>query len=365
MKKDFKDFAREEIRDLRVYVPGKPIEEVKRELGLTEVYKLASNENAWGPSPKAISAMTESLKTISRYPESGAYELNQELADVYKLSMDSFLFGNGSDQLVQLIAIAFFRENDEVIMGHPSFPRYDTVALMMGAEPVMVPLQEGYYPLENILEKINEKTKAIFLCNPNNPSGTVRTGEDLKRFVEAVPKDILLVFDEAYFEFYNEGLSGLTFLQEDRPVIVLKTFSKAYGLAGVRLGYAISHPEIIDALNRVREPFNVNSVAQAGALAALKDQDYLAEIVKKNKVGIEYLTAKLTNLGVKVLPSRTNFVLGFFGRDAKELSDRLLRKGLIVRPGAGFGEPDAIRITVGTEEENEKLVKALEEIYKK
>lgn len=363
MGKKFKEFAREEIRDLRVYTPGKPIEEVKRELGLEEVYKLASNENAWGPSPKAIEAMKEALKDISRYPDSGAYELKKELAKFYGLDSNSFIFGNGSDQLVQLIAYAFFRRDDEILMGFPSFPRYDTVALMMGAVPVQIPLNNGYYPLEEILERISPKTRAIFICNPNNPSGTARNGEDIKKFVDSVPENILLVFDEAYWEFYEEGLSGLEFL-EDRPVIVLRTFSKAYGLAGIRLGYAISHPEIIDALNRVREPFNVNAVAQAGALAALKDQNYLAEIVRKNKEGIRYLTENLQRLGVKVLPSQTNFVLGFFGRDARMLSDELLKRGLIVRPGAGFGEPDAIRITVGTKEENEKLIKVLEELFK-
>lgn len=358
----FRSLEREEIRDLPVYVPGKPIDEVKREMGLQEVYKLASNENPWGPSPKALQAMQEALQDVSRYPDSGAYPLKNRLAESFQVSPEHIMFGSGSDQIVQIIATAFFRPGDEVLMGRPSFPRYETVTRLMGASPVELPLVEGYYPLEEMKERITDQTRAIFICNPNNPSGTVRTEKELRAFVEGIPKHILLIFDEAYFEFTQERFSGLAFLKGDRPVIVLRTFSKAYGLAGVRLGYALSEPILIAAMNRVREPFNVNSIAQAGAMAAWQDQAYLEEVVQKTIVGRTFLTQELEKLGVQVLPSETNFIFARFPVEASELNHKLLERGIIARPG--FGDPQAIRISVGTEEENEKLIEALKDLLK-
>ncbi len=359
---EFKGLIREEVRELAYYVPGKPIEEVKRELGLNAVIKLASNENPWGPSPRAIEAMQEALADIGRYPDGSAYVLRAALVEHFQLSGEHFIFGNGSDEIVQLIASAFFRAGDEILMGVPSFPRYETVTRIMGAIPVEIPLEDGYYPLEGMLAKLSEKTRAIFICNPNNPSGTVRTSADLREFVAKVPPKVLLIFDEAYLEFTHEKFSGLEFLAEGRPVIVLKTFSKAYGLAGVRVGYAISQPEFVDALNRVRPPFNVNSVAMAGAVAAFADQVYLSEVVEKNRQEREALTVNLEALGAKVLPSETNFILAFFPGKGPELAQELLRRGVIVRPGVAFGYPDAQRITVGNHDENGKLLTAIKEL---
>ncbi|MHB1652281.1 MAG: histidinol-phosphate transaminase [Desulfitobacteriaceae bacterium] len=359
---ELKGFIREEVRDLAYYVPGKPIEEVKRELGLNEVIKLASNENPWGPSPRAIQAMQEAMLEIGRYPDGSAHNLRLALSGRFKLSGGHFMFGNGSDEIVQLIANAFFRAGDEILMGRPSFPRYETVTRIMGATAVEVPLADGYYPLDGMLEHLSAKTRAIFVCNPNNPSGTVRTEEDLRKFVAKVPQDVLLIFDEAYHEFSEERFSGLGFLLEGRPVIVLRTFSKAYGLAGVRIGFAVSHPEFVDALERVRPPFNVNSVALAGALAALGDDEYLAKIVAENKEQRQSLTQSLEGLGAKVLPSETNFLLAFFPGHGPELAQELLHRGVIVRPGVGFGYPEAQRITIGTKGENETLLQALSEV---
>lgn len=356
---EYLGLIRDEVRELSYYVPGKPIEEVKRELGLDEVIKLASNENPWGPSPRALEAMREALNDIGRYPDGSAYVLKTALSEHFHLSGEHFMFGNGSDEIVQLIANAFFRAGDEILMGVPSFPRYETVTRLMGAVPVELPLEEGYYPLTGILKKLSPKTRAIFICNPNNPSGTVRTAAELRDFVAKVPENVLLIFDEAYLEFTQEKFSGLEFLVKGRPVIVLKTFSKAYGLAGVRVGYAISTPDFVDALNRVRPPFNVNAVAMAGAVAAFADQAYLSEVVEKNRQEREALTKNLKILGARVLPSETNFIFAFFPGQGPELAQKLLKQGVIVRPGTAFGYPDAQRITVGNHEENAKLLKAL------
>lgn len=359
---ELKSFIREEIRDIAYYVAGKPIDEVKRELGLSEVIKLASNENPWGPSPRALQAMKEAMQEISRYPDGNAFNLRMALAGRFNLSGEHFFFGNGSDEIVQLIANAFFRAGDEILMGRPSFPRYETVARIMGAIPVELPLRDGYYPLEEMLEHLSEKTRAIFICNPNNPSGTVRTGKEIREFVAKVPENVLLIFDEAYLEFTEERYSGLEFLREGRPVMVLRTFSKAYGLAGLRVGYAITHPEFVEAMNKVRPPFNVNSVAMAGALAALQDDEYLNKVVAQNKEQRQYVVEGLEKLGAKVIPSEANFVLAFFPGKGPELAQDLLRRGVIVRPGVAFGYPEAQRITIGTQAENEKLLRALQEI---
>jgi len=360
--KRFPELVREEVRELPIYVPGKPIDEVKRELGLSEVIKLASNENPYGPSPLALSAMKGAVSEIHRYPDANAFALKEALATSFALTREHFLFGNGSEEIVQMIAKAFFRPGDEVIMGTPSFPRYETVTRLMGAIPVEVPLAEGYYPLQGILERLNSKTRAIFICNPNNPTGTALTAEALQGFVELVPPHILLVFDEAYYEFAGKLKSGLDYIDKLRPVIVLRTFSKAYGLAGIRLGFAIAQPELIEALNKVREPFNGNAVALAGALAAWQDEAYLQEVVRKNNLERRRLTEKLEKMGVRVLPSATNFILAFFPKLTSTLSQDLLQRGVIVRPGVALGYPDALRISVGTEAENNRFLQVLEEI---
>lgn len=362
MESLFGDLARKEIRNLPLYVPGKPIDEVKRELGLTEIIKLASNENPWGPSPQAIIAMREAVGDIHRYPDAGAFTLKSALGESFGLSSDHFLLGNGSEEIVQMIAKAFFRPGEEILMGKPSFPRYETVSRLMGAIPVEIPLEEGYYPLQGILSRITESTRAIFICNPNNPTGTVRSESDLQAFVAQVPPHVLIIFDEAYIEFSELSFSGLAFLEEPRPIIVLRTFSKAFGLAGIRLGYSIARPELTDAMNRVREPFNSNSIALAGALAAWQDKSYLHEVCQKNAEERRYVTGRLLQLGARIYSSETNFIFAFFENSSSSLSQKLLERGFIVRPGAPFGYPAALRITFGTHEENEKFIHALNEI---
>jgi len=362
MESIFTEIARPEIRNLPLYVPGKPIDEVKREFGLTEIIKLASNENPYGPSPRAMIAMREAVDDIQRYPDADAFELKGALAESYGLSSDHLLLGNGSVEIVQMIAKAFFRPGEEILMGVPSFPRYETVSRLMGAIPCEIPLEEGYYPLQGLLSKITEKTRAIFICNPNNPTGTFQSERDIRDFVDKVPSHILLIFDEAYIEFSEQSFSGLAFLEERRPVIVLRTFSKVFGLAGIRLGYAIARPELTDAMDRVREPFNANTVALAGALAAWKDKDYLQEVIQKNAEERRYVTGSLLQLGARIYPTETNFIFAFFENSKINLSKKLLERGIIVRPGAAFGYPAALRITFGTHEENEKFIQVLSEI---
>ncbi len=365
MARSFNHLIRDEARDLPAYIPGKPIDDVKRELGLTDVIKLASNESPWGPSPKAIAAMQQAVTEIHRYPDASAYDLVTALKAFYELPREKFLVGNGSDQLIQMVAQAFFRPGDEIMMGVPSFPRYATVTRLMGALPVEVPMVDGYYPLKEMVAGITSKTRALFVCNPNNPTGTIRTEEELRDFVASVPPDIILIFDEAYQEFADQPFSGVAFLTADRPVMVLRTFSKAFGLAGARIGYVIAHPDLIAGLNRVRDPFNASVPALAGALAAWQDREYLNRVVHKNREERTRLTDELVRLGVKVWPSQANFVMAFFDRDAARLGEELLHKGIIVRPGGPFGYSDGIRLTVGTREENDRLLAALAEILKK
>lgn len=309
--------------------------------------------------------MKESLNEIYRYPDAAAYELTSVLAESFQLTREHFLIGNGSDQIIQMLAQAFFRPGEEILMGKPSFPRYASVARILGAIPVELPCVNGDYPLQQIAEKITSKTKAVFICNPNNPTGTALTEEELRSFMAKVPANVLVIFDEAYLEFSDIPFSGISFLSENKPVIVLRTFSKAFGLAGLRVGFAVSHPELINGLSRVRDPFNASVPALAGALAAWQDRQYLNDIVTKNRAERERLIADLSELGARVFPAHTNFIMAFFPEDGTKLGDDLLKAGIIVRPGNIFGYPDGIRITIGTREENDKLLDFLKKRYGK
>ncbi|MHB1406827.1 MAG: histidinol-phosphate transaminase [Desulfitobacteriaceae bacterium] len=361
MSNSYRELIRDEVRELPFYVPGKPIEELRRERGLTNVVKLASNENSWGTDPAALDAIIKFLPDIFRYPDSKAYDLRLTIAASLGLKTEQFVFGNGSEEIIKLIALAFFRAGDEILMGKPTFPRYSSVSKMMGATPIELPCNNGYYPLERILDCITIHTRAVFICNPNNPTGTVLEEERLREFVSRVPKNVLLIFDEAYYEFMEIPFSGLLFLEE-HPVIVLRTFSKAFGLAGLRIGFAISSSELIDGMERVREAFNVNALVQVAALAAWKNREYLQQIIAANAVERRYLTNELEGMGAKTFPSQTNFVMAFFPGMGTRLSEQLLDKGIIIRPGCGFGYPDGLRITVGTREENSMLLTALRNI---
>ena len=352
------------IIDLPVYQPGKPIEDVKRELGLEEVIKLASNENPYGCSELAKQAILEELNQTELYPDGASVELVNALADFYQVNTNQIIIGAGSDELIALITRAYLVPGDETVMATPSFVQYRHNAQIEGATCIEVPLVNGTHDLQAMAAAITDKTKIVWVCNPNNPSGTIVTKDELDAFIAKVPANVMIVLDEAYCEYIDDPSypDGLTYLDRYPNVIVLRTFSKAYGLAALRIGYGIGRPEVIRSINQVRGPFNTTRLSQAAARAALKDQAFIAECRRKNREGIRYLTGHFERLGLSYYPAYGNFILVECGRDAKELFEQLMRKGVIIRGGHALGFPTAIRVTVGNEEQNAKFIKALEEV---
>ena len=351
------------LDDIRPYSPGKPIDEVKRELGLTEVYKLASNENPLGPPESAVEAMRLAAGKVSLYPDADAYELRSALAKYHDVQMNQIILGDGSNELLKLLSLAFLEPGDEIIMPKPSFGEYARTAKVCGAVAKAIPLTEDYaVDLPAMVAAIGSKTKMIYICNPNNPTGTVVDKRLLKQMMHRM-EDIIVVMDEAYFEFVNDENSpdGVAFFKEFPNVIALRTFSKAYGLAGLRVGYGICNEYIAAAINKVREPFNVNSLAQVAALAALNDAEYLKKSVEYNTVEREFLYNELKKRGFQVVPSQANFMLVDVVRDCVDVFQGLLRKGIIVRSADIFGYNTKIRLSVGLRKENEAFLKALEE----
>jgi len=357
---------RDNIDKLAVYQPGKPIEEVQRELGLEEVIKLASNENPLGPSPRAVEAIKKAALNSNLYPDGSCYRLRHALADFLGVDDDMILIGNGSNEIIQLLSLTFINPGDETIMPVPSFPRYEPLTRLMNGIPHEVKLKDFENGLKMDLSAmasyINEKTKIIYICNPNNPTGVIASKKELDDFLAKVPPGTLVVFDEAYCEYVDDEdyPNGLDYLASGRNVIVLRTFSKIYGLAGLRVGYGVGRPDVIAYLNRVREPFNVNAVAQEAALAALEDREYVQKVREVNREGKEYLYAGFDRLRLQYVPTQANFIFVNVERDEKEIFEKLLRKGIIVR--GGFGYRTWLRVTIGTLEQNKTLLAALEEV---
>ena len=350
------------IRDLDPYEPGKPIEELERELGITDSIKLASNENPLGPSPKALAALGLQATDAHRYPDGASFALRSRLAERLGVDQAQLVFGCGADEVLELLAKTFLAVGDQVVMPWPSFAMYPIVVKGMGAEPIMVPLRADMgHDLDAMVHAVTPRTKIVFLCNPNNPTGTSFGAEAYARFLAALPEDVVLAVDEAYYEFvrrpdFPDAIASIA----DRPAtIVLRTFSKIYGLAGLRVGYGIGDPELIGFLQRARHPFNVNKLAEAAAVAALDDEEHAERTRALNAAGIDFLTDELRALGYEVWPSDANFILV---RTGAGYYDALLRLGVIVRPLGGFGLDDCIRITIGTEQENNRLVKALQQV---
>ncbi|MCK8823941.1 histidinol-phosphate transaminase [Fuchsiella alkaliacetigena] len=352
---------REEILEISPYVPGKPIEEVKRELGLDEVIKLASNENPIGPPSKAIEAMQSVAEEVHIYPDGNCHYLRRALSEKLGVSQEQLIFGNGSDGLLGLIAETFIKPGDEVIMAYPSFSQYEFVTNIMGGNIVTVPLVDYTHDLAAMKKAISANTKLIFVCNPNNPTGTVVTKSEVEAFLEEVPEEVVVIFDEAYYEYVDneEYPESLDYLEDYENVIILRTFSKIYALAGLRIGYGIASEEIIDYLDRVRHPFNVNSMAQKAALAALEDEEHLTNSCQLNNAGKEYLYQELEKLGLEYVPTETNFILFDVEQSAEDVFEQLLKQGIIVRNAGVFGYEEMIRVTIGTEEQNKKFIKAL------
>jgi histidinol-phosphate aminotransferase len=353
--------ARAAVRDLPTYKPGRPIEDVKREFKLTSVIKLASNENALGPSPKAVAALRRATGLLHRYPDSTCRALRLALAKRLKVDPASLVFGNGSDELIVMALRAFVDPGDEVVVATPTFLIYELQARACGAKVITVPLKDYRYDLVAMRQALTPSTKLVFIANPDNPTGTYVTKTELEAFLRNLPRQVLVMVDEAYYEFVTAKNYPQTMpWVGQRPLIVTRTFSKAYGLAGLRVGYGLAAPAIVSALDAVREPFNVNSLAQTAAVAALGDVAFLKRSQQLVRDGMRYLTQALGRLRIRFVPSTTNFVLLELGPRAQEVAHALLRRGVIVREMSAWQLPGCVRVTLGTMPENRRFIAALQ-----
>jgi histidinol-phosphate aminotransferase len=346
-----------------VYEPGKPIEDVARELGLDPagILKLASNENPLGPSPLAVAAATRALAHGELYPDGGCFVLRQKLAARHGLAAEQFVVGNGSNEILELLGHVFLRPGDEVVMGAPAFIVYKLVALLFGARPVEVPLVDHRHDLDALARAVTPRTKLVFLPSPNNPTGTANTEAEIHAFVRALPEQVVFVFDEAYAEYLDNPPDLRPLLAEGRKVVGLRTFSKIFGLASLRVGYGYASPELAGLLNRVRQPFNVNAIGQAAAVAALDDAEFTARARATNASGLSQLASALADRGLEIVPSVANFLLLRVGDGARVFTE-LQRRGVIVRPMKPYGMPEWVRVTVGTAAQNERFLAALDEV---
>jgi histidinol-phosphate aminotransferase len=353
----------DEISSLVAYPPGKPIEELERELGIEGSIKLASNENPLGPSTKALEAVSKTLAGLNRYPDGSCYYLKERLAVRLGVPPEAIIPGNGSNEIIELLVRTFLKGGEEAVMGDPSFAVYPLVVQAACGKPVRVPLKGFNFDLESMAGRITKKTRLVFIASPNNPTGAIVTAGELRRFMDSVPKETIVCIDEAYCEYVKspDFPDSLGYIKQGRAVVVLRTFSKIYGLAGLRVGYGISHPDIVDYMNRVRQPFNVNSLAQVAALAALDDTEHVKRSRENNASGLKYLFGELKELNYECVPTEANFFLVNVG-DGRAVYDALLRKGVIVRSMHGFGLDEYIRVTVGLPEENRRFIEAFREV---
>jgi histidinol-phosphate aminotransferase len=353
------------LRLIRPYIPGTPIEDVQRELGLHDVIKLASNENPIGTSTRATGAIRDALSRLSMYPDGQCYRLRHALAEYLGFPPGQIVAGNGVDDLIVQTCMAFLDERCEVITSQSSFPIYDTYAHVMRATLIKTPVKDYGLDLEAMAAAIGPNTKVIFVCNPNNPTGTIVRRDKVESFMRKVPDHVLVVFDEAYYEFVAapDFPDSLDYVRQGKKnVMVLRTFSKIYGLAGIRLGCGVASPEILAGLNKVKEPFTVNLLAQAAGIAALSDRSFFEETLAVNEQGRQFFYREFSRLGLRYVESHTNFVLAEVGPEAAEVQQGLLRRGVIVRPCAIYDLPHCLRITVGTPEQNARLIAAMEEV---
>ncbi|NWF92644.1 MAG: histidinol-phosphate transaminase [Syntrophaceae bacterium] len=358
--------ARKGILKIASYVPGKSIEEVERELGKKRWVKLASNENLLGPSPKALEAIRKELPNIHLYPEGPCTILRQVLAEKFSLPERRVVISNGVDNIILLIASAFVNEGDEVVMADPTFPVYTNVTQIMGGRVVKVRLKDFTHDLDGMLRRVTRKTKVVFICNPNNPTGTIVTQRAFDRFLSRIPDHGIVVLDEAYRDF-NEDPScpnGLDYIKKRAQVIVLRTFSKVYGLAGLRIGYALGREDLIDCLYQVRDPFPVHRLAQVAAIAALNDTGHAIRSIQVVCEGRRYLYKELERMGLSYVPSQANFIFIDLKRDSEEAFRSFLEEGVIIRPGKIWGYPTFARVTIGRMKDNERFIKALKKVVK-
>ncbi|MFZ5601649.1 MAG: histidinol-phosphate transaminase [Pseudomonadota bacterium] len=361
---DYIALAAPGVQGLTPYVPGKPVEELERELGIRNIIKLASNENPLGPSPKVLAALEQVKAELSRYPDGNGFKLKQALSQHLQVAMDTITLGNGSNDVLEIIARAYLAPGDEAIYSQYAFAVYPISIQAVNATAVVTPAVNYGHDLKAMAAAITAKTKLIFIANPNNPTGTWFGKAEWEAFMAQVPESVLVVLDEAYIEYVEDagGLDGLQYVNRYPNLIVSRTFSKAYGLAGLRVGYCISHPQVANVLNRVRQPFNVDSFALAAATAVLDDADYLQRSRRVNSDGMRQLVAGFKKLGLDYIPSAGNFIVVHVGRDAGPVYQALLKEGVIVRPVANYGMPQSLRISIGLPQENQRFLDALERV---
>lgn len=366
MSCDFLSLALPGVQKLSPYVPGKPVDELARELGLNpaEIIKLASNENPLGPAPLALKAIQQALPELTRYPDGNGFELKQALAAHFSFDPSMITLGNGSNDILELLARSFLTPAHEVVFSEHAFAVYPIVTQAVGARPVVVPARDWGHDLVAMAAAITPATQLVFIANPNNPTGTWIERAEFEAFMAAVPERVLVVLDEAYTEYVDaeDALNGFDYIARYPNLVVSRTFSKAYGLAALRVGYCISNPVVADVLNRVRQPFNVNSLALSAAVASLSDADYLTESRRLNSEGMQQLETGLRQLGLSWITSRGNFIAIDLGREAAPVYEGLLRQGVIVRPVAGYGMPNHLRVSIGLAQENQQFLQALSRV---
>jgi histidinol-phosphate aminotransferase len=359
------EMARKTIFGISPYVPGKPIEEVEREFGVSDCIKLASNENPLGPSPKAVAALQEAVTGVNYYPDGNCFYLKRDLAAHLGCGEDQLIIGNGSDEILQLIAATFLDPGDEVVYAQPTFSEYEFVSRVMDAVPVAVPVRDDFtHNLQAMAARITPRTKIIFICNPNNPTGSIVAAEEMELFLRGIPETVLVVVDEAYREYVTDPRypDSMELLKAGHRLIILRTFAKIYGLAGLRIGYGVSGPGTIALINRVKEPFNVNLLAQVAARAALRDTKHLERSREMVIQGRRFLYDSFDRLGLSYIPTQANFIFVNIKKDSRAVFPALLREGVIVRTGDIFGYPDYIRVTIGTQEQNQRFLEKLQQV---
>jgi histidinol-phosphate aminotransferase len=356
-------YANPQLRNLQPYEPGKPVEDLARELGLEpgKIIKLASNENPLGPSPAARRAMIETLERSHFYPDGGGYYLREAIAEDLGLSMANVILGNGSNEIIEFLGHAYLQPGDEVVVAKHSFAVYRLMAQLFGAKVVDVPDPDFVADLDGMLAAITPRTKEVFIANPNNPTGTMVFQDAIDRFMSRVPEHVMVVFDEAYYEFLDEAPDVLKYVRAGRNVVVLRTFSKIQGLANLRIGYGLAAPEIVEVLQRARQPFNANGIAQAGALAGMRDKAHMEATRRVTDEGRNFLQAEFLDMDLEFVPSHANFVLVRVG-DGKNVFEALLRRGIIVRAMGSYGLPEWIRVSVGTMPQNKAFVAELRDL---
>ena len=363
-----KPLVTKNIEQLRPYKPGKPMEETERETGVKNPVKMASNENPLGPSPKAIRAIQSASEQMNLYPDGGCYYLKERLArhlKKYDVEPHNLIMGNGSNEIIEFIIRTFVAPDENIVIGEPSFIIYRLAGISHNREEIAVPLNEDLtYNLKAMADAVNEKTKVIFLANPNNPTGLAILTSDFEHFLARVKEDVIICIDEAYAEYIDDVnvLDGLSYAPYRHRLVVLRTFSKIYGLAGLRIGYGVTYKEVVNYMDRVRPPFNVNRMAQIAALAALDDQEHVQKSIALNSIGRKFLGKAFTRMGIKYYASQANFYLVDFKKPTTPFYNALLQKGFITRPVENYGLPNCLRITIGTKEQNQGIVETLEQI---